>query len=55
VPVAYRRRGGGRSKVSGTLRGTVLAGYRLLATALRYRRWSPAAGQPHQPGWMEHD
>jgi glycosyltransferase involved in cell wall biosynthesis len=55
VPVAYRRRGGGRSKVSGTPRGTVLAGYRLLATALRYRRWSPAAGQPSQPGWMEHD
>jgi glycosyltransferase involved in cell wall biosynthesis len=42
VPTPYRRRGGGRSKVSGTVRGTVLAAYRLLATALRYARWSPA-------------
>jgi hypothetical protein len=41
VPVGYRRRGGGVSKVSGTLRGTVLAAYRLLATTLRYRHWHP--------------
>ncbi len=44
VPVPYRRRGGGQSKVAGTVRGTVLAAYHLLATALRYARWSPTAG-----------
>ncbi|MBI4736334.1 MAG: glycosyltransferase family 2 protein [candidate division NC10 bacterium] len=37
VPVTYRRRIG-RSKVGGTLRGSLLAGYHLLATTLRYAR-----------------
>ena len=32
VPVSHRRRTGGKSKVSGTLRGTLLAGTRILAT-----------------------
>lgn len=32
VPVNHRRRAGGESKVSGTLRGTFLAGTRILAT-----------------------
>ena len=32
VPVNHRRRAGGESKVSGTLRGTFLAGARILAT-----------------------
>ena len=41
VPVAYRARGGGRSKVSGTVRGTVGAGYKLVTTAIRYARWRP--------------
>ncbi len=36
VPVSYHARRGGESKVSGTLRGTVLAGYRILAVTLRY-------------------
>lgn len=36
VPVSYRARIGGTSKVSGTLRGTVLAGYRMLALTLKY-------------------
>lgn len=36
VPVRYRARRGGRSKVSGTLRGTVLATYFILAVTLRY-------------------
>jgi glycosyltransferase involved in cell wall biosynthesis len=40
VPVDYRRRGGGQSKVSGTFKGTVKAGYHLIKTALRYRRWT---------------
>jgi len=35
VPVRYRQRIG-VSKVSGTLRGTVLAGYRILLTVFRY-------------------
>ena len=35
VPVNHRRRSGGVSKVSGTLRGTLVAGARILATFLR--------------------
>lgn len=37
VPVSYRRRVG-ESKISGTLRGTVLAGYKILTTIFRYAR-----------------
>jgi hypothetical protein len=36
VPVRYRVRRGGRSKVSGTLRGTILATYYILFVTLRY-------------------
>jgi hypothetical protein len=35
VPVDYRRRNGGRSKISGTLTGTVLATFRILWTLVR--------------------
>lgn len=35
VPIAYRKRIG-QSKVSGTIRGTVLASYKILATIARY-------------------
>jgi glycosyltransferase involved in cell wall biosynthesis len=35
VPVNHRRRAGGASKVSGTLRGTIVAGARILATLVR--------------------
>jgi hypothetical protein len=35
VPVAHRRRAGGESKVSGSLRGTLKAGARILATLAR--------------------
>jgi len=35
VPVNHRRRKGGESKVSGTLRGTFFAGARILATLVR--------------------
>src|SRR2546421_8324818 len=35
VPVNHRRRAGGISKVSGTLRGTLVAGTRIIATFLR--------------------
>lgn len=36
VPVSYRRRWTGQSKVSGTLRGTLLATYFILGVTLRY-------------------
>lgn len=39
VPVSYRRRVG-VSKITGTLRGTILAGYKILSTVLRYSRHS---------------
>jgi hypothetical protein len=35
VPVAYRRRAGGRSKVAGSLRGSVRAGFRIAAVVAR--------------------
>lgn len=35
IPVNHRRRAGGESKVSGTLRGTFMAGARIIATLLR--------------------
>ncbi len=37
-PVSYRRRTGGKSKISGTLRGTILAGYYILGTTLKHAR-----------------
>lgn len=36
VPVDYRPRAGGKSKISGTVRGTVLAGYFILGTTLKH-------------------
>ncbi|HET7089365.1 MAG TPA: glycosyltransferase family 2 protein, partial [Anaerolineae bacterium] len=36
IPVRYRPRAGGRSKISGTVRGTLLAAYFILGTTLRY-------------------
>jgi glycosyltransferase involved in cell wall biosynthesis len=36
VPISYRDRLGGESKVSGTLRGTVLTAYRMLSLTLRH-------------------
>jgi glycosyltransferase involved in cell wall biosynthesis len=35
IPVDYRRRSGGRSKVAGSLRGTLRAGTRIIATFVR--------------------
>jgi hypothetical protein len=35
IPVNHRRRTGGESKVSGTLRGTFVAGALILATLVR--------------------
>jgi len=41
VPVDYRRRAGGQSKIAGTVRGSVLAATRILATLARIsiERW----------------
>jgi glycosyltransferase involved in cell wall biosynthesis len=36
VPVSFQVRRAGRSKVSGTLRGSLLAGYHILSVTLRY-------------------
>ncbi len=41
IPVSYRPRLAGKSKVSGTVRGTIGAAWHLCACAVRYARWSP--------------
>ena len=41
VPVKHRRRSGGVSKVGGTLRGSLMAGWYILSTVFRYSRWTP--------------
>jgi glycosyltransferase involved in cell wall biosynthesis len=41
VPVSYRKRAGGTSKVGGTVRGSVKAAAVILGTAYRYAGWSP--------------
>jgi glycosyltransferase involved in cell wall biosynthesis len=41
VPVSYHNRQAGRSKVSGTLRGTLLAAWYILGVALRYAGAKP--------------
>ncbi len=38
VPISYRARRAGESKVSGTVRGSLLAGYYILAIVFRYAR-----------------
>lgn len=43
VPVDYHRRAGGRSKVAGTITGTLGASRSILATLARYARWRPQA------------
>lgn len=45
-PVAYHRRAGGVSKVSGTLSGSIRAGCSILATVLRYAWWRPTGALP---------
>ncbi len=37
VPVSHRRRRGGKSKISGNWRGSILAGAKIIWTILRYR------------------
>jgi len=41
VPVHYRKRWSGQSKVSGTVRGTLLATYFILGVTLRYALFAP--------------
>lgn len=41
VPVSYRKRAGGRSKVGGTVRGSIEAAAAILGTAYRYAGWVP--------------
>lgn len=36
VPVKYKRRAGGESKVSGTLKGSILAGIKIIKTIFKY-------------------
>jgi len=36
VPVSYRKRIG-ISKITGTVKGTVLAGYKIISTIIKYR------------------
>lgn len=36
IPVSYRRRAGGKSKISGTFKGTFLAGYYILSTTFKH-------------------
>ncbi len=47
VPMPYRCRGGGTSKVAGSLRGSIRAGWRIVATFIRVATASPPgeAGQ----------
>jgi glycosyltransferase involved in cell wall biosynthesis len=40
IPVTYRRRAGGVSKVAGTLNGSLRAGWCILSTTVRYWRWT---------------
>ncbi|HEX5570457.1 MAG TPA: glycosyltransferase family 2 protein [Ktedonobacterales bacterium] len=49
IPVDYHRRAAGASKVSGTLAGTLRAGWRILVATLRYARWRPSASRPREP------
>jgi hypothetical protein len=44
VPVAYRRRRGGQSKVAGSLRGSVQAGVKIISTFARVAM-EPARGR----------
>jgi hypothetical protein len=51
VPVNFRKRWSGQSKVSGTLRGTLLATYYILGVTLRYAWFKPSnrsTGMPNR-------
>ncbi len=46
LPVPYRRRVGGKSKVGGSLRGTLVAGYQIVATFARVVLQSTSRSNP---------
>ena len=46
IPVTHRRRAGGKSKVSGSLRGTIKASWRILVTFTRIARERAGHGAP---------
>lgn len=46
VPVPYRPRLAGKSKVSGTVRGSLGAAWKLCSCALRYAGWTPRPRAP---------
>jgi glycosyltransferase involved in cell wall biosynthesis len=48
VPVQYRRRIG-VSKVGGTLKGRLLAGWCIMSTTVRYSRWKPRQASRERP------
>jgi glycosyltransferase involved in cell wall biosynthesis len=41
VAVRYRKRAGGKSKVSGTIKGSVLAGWKIITTIFKLNNWKP--------------
>jgi len=56
VPVKYRRRKG-VSKITGTVKGTISAGWKIIYTIARYAWWRPSKGgtvdRPAEPGGEE--
>jgi glycosyltransferase involved in cell wall biosynthesis len=50
IPLPYRVRAGGESKVAGSLRGTVKASWRILSTFVRLANRRPGAERPQTPG-----
>jgi hypothetical protein len=50
VPIQYRPRLAGESKVSGTVRGTLGAAWKLGSCALRYSRWAPPSPDAARAG-----
>ena len=51
VPVSYRRRIG-VSKVAGTVKGSIRAGWCILSTTFRYARWTPSCPTAPQTAAM---
>jgi hypothetical protein len=50
IPVDYRRRRGGHSKVAGSLSGSIRAGVRIVATFVRVAAEMSADRSPRAPG-----
>lgn len=55
VPASWRRRRGGRSKISGTVRGVLGAGYKILTTIARHARDAESADASAPPRGEEHE